>query len=318
MGEEWCLLPPLPGWRYHIFPGAAEMPCGQRSDAAVNHGNEVPEMYDFAAAFVRDSQFNRVPEEKALRPDLAGMAIFGDPLFGSAPADDEAFSGLRKGGVVGSHFMLPCEWLPSARTVISFFLPFTERVRKSNAGKGEPSQEWLHGRIEGQSFLDRLSNVLAEHLRLEGFEAVVPSLDGRFRSCTGENRTFQDGEGQMLPVSFTSNWSERHVAYVCGMGSFCLSRGLITERGVAGRFGSLVTNLALPVGVISRPSLYQYCTRCGACAERCPAGAISLEGGKDHVRCSEYLDVIRSRHSPWYGCGKCQAGVPCESGVPAT
>ena len=41
------------------------------------------------------------------------------------------------------------------------------------------------------------------------------------------------------------------------------------------------------------------------------------ERGKDHAVCSEYLDRVKVRYSPRYGCGKCQTGVPCEHQIPA-
>ena len=43
-----------------------------------------------------------------------------------------------------------------------------------------------------------------------------------------------------------SNWSERHVAHIAGLGTFSLSRSLITSAGAAGRIGSLVLEAALP------------------------------------------------------------------------
>jgi epoxyqueuosine reductase QueG len=115
---------------------------------------------------------------------------------------------------------------------------------------------------------------------------------------------------------FTSNWSERHVAWVSGLGTFGLSRGLITEKGVAGRLGSIVTNLCLEPGSRKYTGLTDYCTFCGACIRKCPAHAISKENGKEHQPCSDYLDRMEEMFSPRYACGKCQAGVPCESRIP--
>jgi hypothetical protein len=43
----------------------------------------------------------------------------------------------------------------------------------------------------------------------------------------------------------TSNWSERHSAYIAGLGTFCLSYSLISEKGCAGRYGTVVTDLDL-------------------------------------------------------------------------
>ncbi|GAB1487305.1 epoxyqueuosine reductase [Aminivibrio sp.] len=260
--------------------------------------------------FLEGSGCNRVLPEIAINEDVAGMEIFSPPLLGVAGAADPAFSGLKKEGVVGDHLLLPEEWLPGARSVT---LPsFTARCMDL------PSCHRKTGprRIEGQECINRLMAFLVSRLEEGGERALSPSLDCRFASCTGENRVFLDEEGRPLPVSFTSNWSERHAAYVCGLGSFGLSKGFITERGIAGRFGSVITTAFLEPDNTIPSSVYERCSLCGACVRNCPVGAISIEGGKDHIRCAEYLDIMKKKYSPRYGCGKCQVNVPCEWGIP--
>ncbi|MDR2355323.1 MAG: 4Fe-4S binding protein [Clostridiales Family XIII bacterium] len=242
-----------------------------------------------------------VSETDALRKDLVGMRIFDAPIFAIAAADDPLFLRLKSDASVGAHHLLPADWTPGARFVLSVFFPFAKRVRAANAAADRiPAAEWLHGRIEGQKCISAVFAAAAEVLRRAGFSAVVPALDARFRS-----------EG------FTSNWSERHVAFVCGLGTFGLSRGLITEKGIAGRFASLVTDMALSPTRREYEDLYEYCVFCGLCAKRCPAEAIDPETGKAHAPCFTFLEETRARFSPRYGCGKCQAGVPCECGIPA-
>ncbi len=264
-----------------------------------------------AAMYVSGCAYNYVSEEDALAPELAGLRIYDPPLLGCASADDALFTELQRPGAVGPQFMPPERWLPGARSVISFFLPFSGEIRRSNRSGASASSQWLHGRIEGQRMVMQLAAYIAGELESAGFPSVVPCSDPRFKSVTAPNPAVWDG------ASFTSNWSERHIAYACGLGTFSLSKGLITPRGVAGRFGSVVTTLALEPSGRPYAGLYDYCTRCGACAARCPAGAISLEHGKDHVKCAAYLNATRMEGKPYYGCGKCQCGVPCESGIPA-
>jgi epoxyqueuosine reductase len=43
--------------------------------------------------------------------------------------------------------------------------------------------------------------------------------------------------------SYASSWSERHAAYAAGLGTFGLCDGLITARGKAVRFGSIISKL---------------------------------------------------------------------------
>jgi epoxyqueuosine reductase QueG len=176
---------------------------------------------------------------------------------------------------------------------------------------GWPADEWLHARIEGQTFIFEICEHLKACLEDSGFRCLVPSLESRFSSkspYTGD-KTRQD--------YYTSNWSERHVAQVCGLGTFGLSRGLITKKGMAGRFGSLVTDAFFEPDRRPYTRYDEYCTRCGACARNCPAGAISLGEGKRHPPCSEFLGLTGKKHAPRYGCGKCQVRVPCENGIPA-
>jgi len=148
-----------------------------------------------------------------------------------------------------------------------------------------------------------LTEYLLKTILEAGFKSVAPSIDSRYKN--GAENT-----------QHTSNWSERHVAYACGLGTFGLSKGIITKKGIAGRFGSILTELELPKDTRPYSDIYEYCTMCGLCINRCPANAISLENGKQSPLCSDFLDKTREKHNPRYGCGKCQVSVPCESGLP--
>jgi epoxyqueuosine reductase QueG len=124
-----------------------------------------------------------------------------------------------------------------------------------------------------------------------------------------------------------SNWSERHIAYAAGLGTFSLSDGFITERGIAHRCGSVVTSLELPSSPRTAKGPYTNCLfyvneKCGVCIERCPAGAIT-EKGHDKARCGQYLRDIGYNPEQFRqgydleksvaGCGMCQTKVPCEA-----
>lgn len=266
-----------------------------------------------AVEFVRQSPLNLVSPNDAIRPELAGLRLYDAPVLGVAVSNDPLFDRLLDPFAVGAHFCPPAYWLDGAASVLSFFLPLSKAVRDSNRRDPVwPSAEWLHGRIEGNLLVAALMRRLTEILTRAGYPSVAPSLDSRFwsKSIPGIPCAGPDGPG------YTSNWSERHVAHVCGLGTFGLSAGLITEKGIAGRFGSVVT--ALPLDANGRPyrSYDEYCTRCGACACRCPAQAISVSSGKNHEICDAFLNETRIRYSPRYGCGKCQIAVPCETRIP--
>jgi len=271
-----------------------------------------------ASYFIDNSKDNYIKKEIALSGAVVGMKIFNDPIFAFGDAADKHFFSLKNSTAIGEHFKLPKEWLPKAITVISFFLPFTESVRNSNRKDKEwPSEGWLHARIEGQILLDKLCLYLNKELINCGYESIVPSLDERFWSKTGYQFDYLkiDKQNKNLP-SFTSNWSERHVAFVCGLGTFGLSKGLITKKGVAGRFGSIVTDLYIKPDNRDYKDIYEYCSMCGVCVKQCPVNAISIENGKNHTKCSEFINIIAKKCEPRYGCGKCQINVPCESCSP--
>lgn len=266
------------------------------------------------AAFVNDSPLNYVSEEDALSQDCVGLKLFEPPIWGYADVKDEMFVKLQQKEAVGPQFFLPEEWLAGGRSVISFFMPFTEQVKKSNAGTdGEPSKEWLHARIEGQKFLLAVCDYVKELLEEEGMQCVIPAKDSRFQSVT---KCVREPEHAWCGRSYTSNWSERHVAYVCGLGTFGLSKGLITEKGMAGRIGSLIVSGAFEPRERDYTDIYEYCTKCGACVRRCPAGAITLAGGKDHGKCDAFLGSVKAKYGTHVGCGKCQTKVPCENKIP--
>lgn len=262
---------------------------------------------ELISGFVKDTKENYIYLKELSGRDSV-LKLFDEPFVGYAGANDELFLSYKEDGrITYGRFMPPAEWLPEAKTVVSVFLPFTKEVKASNAHDMRmPSIEWLLGRIEGQTMINSLSKFLQDKLRGMGFRCVAPSVDSRFRAFSGGSSN----------ESYGSNWSERHVAYAAGMGTFGLSRGIITKKGIAGRFTSVITDIEHTATKREYRGIYDYCTMCGACLRNCPAGAITVRGGKEHAPCSAFLDNVKEICSPRYGCGKCQVGVPCENGIP--
>jgi len=253
--------------------------------------------------------FEQCPSNCVEISDMGKVELFDRPIVGSAAADDELFTRYKKEEIIGPAFMRPEEWLPGAKTIVAFFFPFTETVRHSNRDDpNRPSTPWLYGRIEGQQFLNAFMGQLLRRLTESGIGACVPCLDERFKV-----------QFEMVGEDFhaDSRWSERHAAYACGLGTFGLSRGLIPERGMAGRIASIIIDEVFEPDVRPYTGVYDYCVRCGVCAKRCPAGAITLESGKNNTKCHSYLNRMKEQYAPRYGCGKCQVGVPCEFKAPA-
>lgn len=264
--------------------------------------------------YVKESPLNYITEQQALVPEDVGMRMYDDPIIAIGSADDPLWDGLKDGKAVGPLFRTPKEWLPGAKTVISYFAPFSEAVRTGNEKDPvEIGNGWLYARVDGQAFLNSLNHHLEDVLSVDGHKAFSPYSSAQFMDVreAGTNPNVDDPL-----ISFTSNWSERHVAYICGLGTFGLSKGLITKKGVSGRYGSIITDWELPTDVRPYTGLHDYCIMCGACARNCPGNAITKEEGKKHSPCQTYVAGMGKKYAPRFGCGKCQVNVPCERGIP--
>ena len=176
-------------------------------------------------------------------PGCEGMLIYEEPLIGFASADDPLFEEYKKPHVIGENYLSPREWMEDTETIISFFLPFREEIRKSNRdNKIMSSKEWLHARFEGQNLLNIYTVRIRQWLEEQGVHVCIPAIDERFAQ---KITPFVEGEPSRMGRHIASDWSERHAAYAAGLGTFGLTRALITEKGIAGRFGSLLISLKL-------------------------------------------------------------------------
>jgi ferredoxin len=242
-----------------------------------------------------------------------------DPLVGFADAADPLFSEFK--GIIGDFHLTPMEILEHAfpehagswngASVISWVLPMSQASRESNRGEARyPSRLWSLTK----AFTEEVNQLLMDHvvsfLKERGIRAVAPAKSPLFELLLDER------------IGFCANWSEKHVAYVAGLGTFGLSGALVTEKGVAVRLGSVVTDLKLKPTPRSYHSFKDHCLfydsgECGECMERCPVGAISQEGQDKEVclsHCAEVMSLKEYEDIDRPGCGKCQTAVPCESG----
>ncbi|PLX46010.1 MAG: FeS-binding protein [Deltaproteobacteria bacterium] len=245
-----------------------------------------------------------------------GGKYFVEPLVGFADIRDPIFKDLKD--IIGGFHWTPAEALKRAGfdnvtkgSVISCVFPINPDTILSNRNEGRfPSRRWAHTRNFGEMFITALKERLVEFLAGEGFLAVAPpSLDG-WKMLRDER------------VGYASPWSERHVAYAAGLGTFSLNDGLITERGMSHRLGSVVTNAELPYNQRAFDNYRANCLtfadeKCGACIKRCPTGALSPDGhDKDLCKNYCYGDLMGEKAKEYgvkvTGCGLCQTRVPCE------
>jgi epoxyqueuosine reductase QueG len=134
------------------------------------------------------------------------------------------------------------------------------------------------------------------------------------------------------PWAPASRWSQPHVGYVAGLGTFSINDSFITAKGSAGGMGSIVCDVSIAPSPRMAIDYRENCLfiregTCGTCIKRCPASAIT-EKGHDKAKCFAYLtggmaqkvkDQGRKEKfvGGYIGCGFCQTGVPCEGRIPA-
>ncbi len=262
-----------------------------------------------------ENTLKNAANEKAWEEPLVGFACGSDPLF----QDFKTY--------VGDFHWTPWEifqktfpaWQGQAAelTVISWILPQTEKTKADNRREiTYPAERWARARIFGEEVNVKLRQFVVAKLEEKGILAVAPMLSPLW-------------EQKISPrFGYASTWSERHAAYAAGLGTFGLSDGLITPKGKAMRCGSVVAHLAIPPTPRPYTDHRAYCLFfskgiCGKCIKRCPAQAIS-EKGHDKVKCRNYMHPLIEEYVEknfgfkGYGCGLCQTGVPCESGIPLT
>jgi len=114
-----------------------------------------------------------------------------------------------------------------------------------------------------------------------------------------------------------SRWSQRHVAYLAGHGTFGLNNMLISDAGAVGRYFSVVTALDVPTDapVSEERCLWKRDGSCGLCMKRCAAGALTAEGF-DRFKCLEQCLVNMQKYPGADVCGKCTVELPCSYEIP--
>ncbi|MCX6000051.1 MAG: epoxyqueuosine reductase [Chloroflexi bacterium] len=256
-------------------------------------------------------------------------AFFDEPLTGFADGDDGIFQEYKK--VIGDFHLTPREALeghladkgmakvrPSRVSVVSLVLPITRRTCRATRDESLiTSLPWNRTRWQGQEFIDGLSRYVVSLLEEMGYQSLAPELAKCYQTTK-------------RPEVYVSNWSQRHVAYAAGLGTFGLNDGFITPRGIAMRCASVVTDAPLIPSYRPYENHLANCRHyrsgsCGRCIERCPAGAIS-ERGHDKKACQEFVlirqkELLKEEGREGYtgrypGCGLCQTGVPCEHKIP--
>jgi epoxyqueuosine reductase len=259
--------------------------------------------------------------------------IIEEPVVAFADGDDSIFQDLKT--IIGEFHLTPREIMekyvsgknwrfgPAAGLekigVVSWALPIARETRiseRSSPFGGSP--RYNHTRWIGHRFYETLEQYVASLLEILGYNAMAPTQSKFF-------------EIKNMPEGWlAANWSERHVAYACGLGTFGLNGLMITSRGCAVYLGSVVCDTAL-TPTVRHASPVANCPfyrdgSCGVCIERCIASAIS-KGGRSNITClknlrEEQAGKVRSFGldkdlvGPAPACGRCSTGLPCEDRIP--
>lgn len=245
--------------------------------------------------------------------------MFEKPLIGVAAGDDQYFEFLKDH--IGAFHLSPLELFakkyvdtpdPSALRVISLVFPQTEKTKElQNKQLKYPCKNWYLSRGEWEKMMKEFSIKIEESLESEGIKAVCVDLIDDIK------------EMQSQSLGAASNWSHRHAAFAAGMGTFGLSDGFISERGMAVRLATIIVEADLEVTDRGNRGHYDWCLYfksgiCGSCIRRCPVRAIT-EKGHDKVACGNYKDTVCADNWPEeidrngykIGCGLCQTKIPC-------
>lgn len=224
--------------------------------------------------------------------------LWRTPLVGFADAFDSYIRNLPE--LILKEHKLPQDFMEDPTAVISYFLPFRPELAQTNTGVPDhyASSAWAEAYTITNTMIGRLNQALAEKITAMGYRAAVPDNVG------------------MLPEVLMSNWSQRHLAYAAGLGTFGINNMLITARGCCGRYGSIVADIpVLKPGALKQENcLYKRNGGCKKCIKNCFSGALTTEGF-DREKCFSAC----SRNLERYGvdvCGKCDVDIPCAFAAP--
>lgn len=224
-----------------------------------------------------------------------------EPIIAYADSKDKLFYKLKE--IITPTHALPTDFLEEAKTVITFFLPFDQSINQSNIKGRLSSKQWAVAYIETNQLIIKLNKEIKQLLEKEGYKSTIIPASHNFD---------QD--------KLISDWSHRHVAYIAGLGRFGLNNMLITEKGCAGRVGSIVTDLKIdPTNRYEDElCLYKYDGSCKVCVDRCVINSLKIDNF-DRASCYQIcLDNDKYYHDLNLAevCGKCCVDLPCSTEIP--
>lgn len=231
--------------------------------------------------------------EELGRPDL-----YRKPLVAFSSARDERYRRLKD--VIGDWVRTPIEFLPTAETVISYFVPYTRGVDAAPRNEELGSPVWGEAYVVINDDFNLVNDRICRYLEDAGFDAEpVPAT-----------HTYDEKD-------LKSAWSHRSAAAIAGLGYFSANRMLVTEKGSGGRYCTVFTSAPLETRRNAPENRCPYLKsgKCGKCFEACPAKALRPDGF-DRFACLAVLKGNQDRIERGAGiegcdvCGKCISVCP--------
>jgi epoxyqueuosine reductase QueG len=211
----------------------------------------------------------------------------GAALVGVAPVERfEPMPPVYDAAPKGQH---PRDFIPGARSVVSFAMPILAPVLEAPAVLGDaeldmvPAESRRHyfdvvynrvGHVLHDYRLEFIGQMIGQLLCAHGFETMIFPTTGVHPRIGDKTKAEIWAES---PFGYSSGpFSHRHAATRAGLGEFGYNNVVLTrEFGPRQRFNSVVTDAELePDPLIDRPICLR--DRCGLCLKACVMECISL------------------------------------------
>ncbi len=150
------------------------------------------------------------------------------------------------------------------------YLPISRKIKEVEKKQNDwLSERWRRKKIR-RDFQPDISSRNIIHL-----------MDWEFSCSAGYTPMFNFKK--YPDIGWASPWSQRHIAYAAGLGTFGINDLLITQKGTSHRCGSFVVNSKLQPNRKRQKDIHAYCLQyqgidCLKCQEKCPVNAINQNG----------------------------------------
>lgn len=224
--------------------------------------------------------------------------LFREPITGFSDASDERYEKLKD--IVGPWVKSPVDLMENAKSVISYFVPFTKEVADAPKSSERVSPLWSEAYEDINAYFEVIGDAVVELLNKLGFESQ------KIRAT----HTYD-------PIVLQSLWSHRSAAVIAGIAAFGANRMAISEKGSAGRYCTVITSAELKShkAPIEDKCIYHKNGSCGLCFKACPVKALTPEGFEKFT-CHD--ELLRNQHhirnttsiKSADVCGKCLSVCP--------